>query len=78
MASGSLKKASKPNPFIGVPAFATKIVDKLTVDLDLGVFHDGYKERIEALIQSKTKGEVAQGEERKAYLCWFFRSFPPI
>jgi len=40
-------------------------VDKLTVDLDLRVFHDGYKERIEALIKSRMKGEVAQVEEKR-------------
>jgi hypothetical protein len=27
----------------------TKIVDKMTTDLDLSIFHDGYKEGIEAL-----------------------------
>jgi non-homologous end joining protein Ku len=43
----------------------TKIVDKMTKDLDLRVYHDGYKERIEALITSKMKGEVAQVEEEK-------------
>jgi non-homologous end joining protein Ku len=31
----------------------TKIVDKMTKDLDLRLYHDGYKERIEALITSK-------------------------
>ena len=40
-------------------------MDKLTVDLDLRVFHDGYKERIEALIKSRMKGEVAQVEEKR-------------
>jgi len=48
----------------------TKIVDKMTKDdLDLRVCHDGYKERIEALITSKMKGEVAQvdrGETEEA------------
>jgi len=43
----------------------TKIVDKMTTDLDLGVYHDGYKERIEALISSKMKGEVSQVKEEK-------------
>jgi DNA end-binding protein Ku len=44
----------------------TKIVDKMTTkDLDLRVFHDGYKERIEALITSKMKGEVVQVKEEK-------------
>ncbi len=46
-------------------ALMTKIVDKLTVDLDLSIFHDGYKERIEALIKSKMKGEVAQVHEKR-------------
>ena len=43
----------------------TQIVDKLTVDLDLSVFHNDYKERIEALIKSRMKGEVAQVKEEK-------------
>ena len=43
----------------------TKIVDKMTKDLDLRVYHDGYKERIEALITSKMKGEVAEVKEKK-------------
>jgi uncharacterized small protein (DUF1192 family) len=34
-------------------------VDKITKDQDLRLYHDGYKERIEALI----KGEVAQVKE---------------
>ena len=46
-------------------ALMTKIVDKMTMDLDLSIFHDGYKERIEALIKSKMKGEVAQVKEKK-------------
>ena len=46
-------------------ALMTKIVDKMTTDIDLSVFHDGYKERIEALIKAKMKGEVAQVEEKK-------------
>ena len=46
-------------------ALMTKIVDKMTTDLDLSVFHDGYKERIEALIKAKMKGEVAQVKDEK-------------
>jgi non-homologous end joining protein Ku len=46
-------------------ALMTKIVDKMTMDLDLSAFHDGYKERIEALIKSKMKEEVAQVKEEK-------------
>jgi DNA end-binding protein Ku len=41
----------------------TKIVDKMTKDLDLRAYHDGYKERIEALIASKMKSELAQVKE---------------
>jgi non-homologous end joining protein Ku len=43
----------------------TKIVDKMTTDLDLSVFHDSYKERMEALIKAKMNGEVAQVKEKK-------------
>ena len=43
----------------------TKIVDKMTKDLDLRLYHDGYKERIEALIASKMKREVAKVKEEK-------------
>jgi non-homologous end joining protein Ku len=48
-------------------AMMTKIVDKMTKDLDLRVYHDGYKEGIEAPITSKMKGEVVQagGEETR-------------
>jgi len=43
----------------------TKIVDKMTKDMDLRLYHDGYKQRIEVWITSKMKGEVAQVEEKK-------------
>jgi len=46
-------------------ALMTQIVDKLTVDLDLGVFHDSYKERVEARVKSKMKGKIAQVEEMR-------------
>lgn len=46
-------------------ALMTKIADKLTVDLDLSAFHDPYKERIEALISSRLKGEVVEVKEEK-------------
>ena len=35
------------------------------MDLDLGVFHDTYREKIEALISSKLKGEKVLVEEKK-------------
>jgi non-homologous end joining protein Ku len=37
----------------------------MTMDLDLRAYHDGYKERIEAMITSKMKGEVAWVREMK-------------
>jgi non-homologous end joining protein Ku len=37
----------------------------MTKDLDLRLYHDGYKERIEALVTSKMKGDVAQVTEEK-------------
>jgi non-homologous end joining protein Ku len=33
--------------------------------VDLRLYHDGYKERIEALIQSKMKGEAVDLEEKE-------------
>jgi non-homologous end joining protein Ku len=41
-------------------ALMTEIVDKQTVDLDLSLFHDDYRKKIEALISSKLKGEAVQ------------------
>ena len=35
------------------------------MNLDLRLYHDGYKERIETLITSKMKGEVAKVKEEK-------------
>ena len=46
----------------------TKIVDKTTKDLELGMYHDGCKERIDALIESKTK-EVAQVKRKTEETC---------
>jgi non-homologous end joining protein Ku len=44
-------------------ALMTKIVDKMTMNLDLSIFHDGYKERSEALVKAKMEDEVAQVKE---------------
>lgn len=38
----------------------TRIVDKLTVDYDLGAIHNGYKELTEAMIEAKMKGQIAE------------------
>jgi non-homologous end joining protein Ku len=45
-------------------ALMTKTVDKQTVDLDRGIFHDNYRKKIEALISSKLKGEAVRVEEK--------------
>jgi non-homologous end joining protein Ku len=55
-----------PTPDLDGLALMTKIVDKRTVDLDLGTFRDSYRDRIEALISSKLKGEAAQVKEKVA------------
>ena len=54
-----------PEPSNDELALMTKIVDKQTVDLDLSMFHDSYREKIEAMIGSKLKGEPVQIEEKK-------------
>lgn len=46
-------------------SLAHKIADKQTVNLDLSMFHDSYREKIEAMIGSKLKGEPVQIEEKK-------------
>lgn len=43
---------------------AEEIAERLTGDLDLREYHDGYRERMEALIKSKLKGEVLHLEKR--------------
>jgi non-homologous end joining protein Ku len=46
-------------------ALMSQIVDKMTTDLYLNIFHDSYKERIEALVKSKMKRELAQVEAKR-------------
>ena len=53
-----------PEPGEKEMALAKDIADRLTGDLDLSEYHDGYRERIEALISSKLKGEVLHLEKR--------------
>jgi DNA end-binding protein Ku len=45
-------------------ALAEDIVSRLTGELDISKYHDGFKERIEALISSKLKGEVLHLEKK--------------
>jgi len=47
-----------PEPGEKEMALAKDIADRLSGELDLSEYHDGYRERIEALISSKLKGEV--------------------
>lgn len=53
-----------PEPGEKEMALAKDIADRLTGDLDLSEYHDGYRERIEAMISSKLKGEVLHLEKR--------------
>jgi len=63
--SGFSEIKNLPEPGNEELALMTQIVDKMTMDLDLSIFHDSYQERIEALITSKMKGEVAQVKDEK-------------
>jgi hypothetical protein len=47
-------------------ASKTKIVDEMTIDLDLRAFHDGQKELIEALIKIQDERRVCTGAGKKA------------
>jgi DNA end-binding protein Ku len=47
-----------PEPGEKELALAKDIVDRLTGELDLNLYYDRYRERMEALISSKLKGEV--------------------
>ncbi len=46
-------------------AIAKEIVDKLSGALDLSLYHDEYKERIENLVKTKLGGEVIHIEKKK-------------
>jgi DNA end-binding protein Ku len=54
-----------PEPGEKEMALAKDIADRLTGDLDLSEYYDGYRERMEALISSKLKGEVLHLEKRQ-------------
>jgi DNA end-binding protein Ku len=53
-----------PEPGEKEMALAKDIADRLTGDLDLSDYHDGYRKRIETLINYKLKGEVLHLEKR--------------
>jgi DNA end-binding protein Ku len=53
-----------PEPGEKELSLAKEIVDRLTGDLDLSIYHDGYRERIETFISSKLKGEVVLLEKK--------------
>jgi DNA end-binding protein Ku len=53
-----------PEPGEKELSLAREIVDRLTGDLDLSIYHDGYRERIETLISSKLKGEAVLLEKK--------------
>jgi non-homologous end joining protein Ku len=47
------------------PALMTKITDRMTTDPELRIIHDGWKERSEAMINTKMKGEIAHVKEER-------------
>ena len=56
--------ANLPEPGEKELALARDIVDRLTGELDLSLYHDRYRERIDELISSKLKGEVVHLEKK--------------
>jgi DNA end-binding protein Ku len=54
-----------PEPAEKELSLAREIVDKLTGELDLSQYHDGYRERIEALVESKMGREVVLHEAKR-------------
>jgi DNA end-binding protein Ku len=53
-----------PEPSDSEIGLGLEIVKKLTKDMDIREFKDSFRERIEALVQSKVKGEVIQFEKK--------------
>jgi DNA end-binding protein Ku len=62
--SDRLEIANLPEPGEKELALARDIVDQLTGELDLSLYHDRYRERIDELISSKLKGEVVRLEKK--------------
>jgi DNA end-binding protein Ku len=60
--------ANLPEPGEKELALARDIVDRLTGELDLSLYHDRYRERIDELISSKLKGEVVRLEKKAGRL----------
>jgi DNA end-binding protein Ku len=60
--------ADLPEPGEKELALARDIVDRLTGELDLSLYHDRYRERIDELISSKLKGEVVRLEKKAGRL----------
>jgi len=56
--------ANLPEPGEKELALARDIVDRLTGEMDLSLYHDRYRERIDELISSKLKGEVVHLEKK--------------
>jgi len=58
--------ASVPAPGQKELAIAEKIIDDLSGDLDLDLYHDTYRDRIDELIRKKMAGETVHVEKPKA------------
>jgi DNA end-binding protein Ku len=55
--SGDEYRTEKANFKSKEEQLAKTLVDSLTSDFDLSAYHDGYRERLESLIQAKKKGK---------------------
>ncbi|MCJ7444727.1 MAG: Ku protein [Methanotrichaceae archaeon] len=55
-----------PKPAEKELVIAKEIVDKLSGDLDLSIYHDRYKERVEEMVKTKLKGKIIHIEKKKA------------
>jgi DNA end-binding protein Ku len=54
-----------PKPSEKELSIAKEIVDKLSGQLDLSLYHDRYKDRVEEMVKTKLEGEVVHIEKKK-------------
>jgi DNA end-binding protein Ku len=54
-----------PKPSEKELSIAKEIVDKLSGQLDLSLYHDRYKDRVEEMVKTKLEGEAVHIEEKK-------------
>jgi len=55
-----------PKPSEKELSIAKEIVDKLSGHLDLSLYHDRYKDRVEEMVKTKLEGEIVHIEKKQA------------